>query len=75
MDSFSDLNYILSDNFSFSVIPEFEGYSSEETEVEGNCNHNARTKRSKASSGAATPKEIVENDETLAELEKELKIL
>ena len=57
MDSYIDLNYVLSDNFSFSDVPELEFSESSESEVEGNCNQNARTKRSGDSSGAATPKE------------------
>ena len=73
MDSFSDLNFILSDNFSFSDVPEFES-SFRESEVEGNCNQNARTKRSEASKGAATPKQSLETEEALAELEKELQL-
>ena len=73
MDSYIDLNYVLSDNFSFSDVPELE-LSCSESEVEGNCNQNARTHRSANSSGAATPKENVETEEALAELEKELQI-
>ena len=52
MDSYIDLNYVLSDNFSFSDVPELEFSESSENEVEGNCNQNARTKRSEGSSGA-----------------------
>ena len=73
MDSYIDLNYVLSDNFSFSGVPELE-FSASEPEVEGNCNQNARTKRSEGSSGAATPKEKLETPEALAKLEKELQI-
>ena len=73
MDSFNDLNYVLSDNFSFSDVPKLE-FSSRETEVEGSSNQNARTKRSGESSGAATPQESLETPEALAELEKELQI-
>ena len=73
MDSYIDLNYVLSDNLSFSDVPELE-FSASEPEVEGNCNQNARTKHSGDSSGAATPKEKLETPEALAELEKELQI-
>ena len=74
MDSYIDLNYVLSDNFSFSDVPELEFSESSESEVEGNCNQNARTKRSGETSGAATPQESLETPEALAELEKELQI-
>ena len=74
MDSYIDLNYVLSDNFSFSDVPELEFSKASESEVEGNCNQNARTKRGGDSSGAATPKEKLETPEALAELEKELQI-
>ena len=71
MDAFSD-NLFLSDNFSFSEMSDLESPS--DNEVEGNCNQNARTKRSGESSGAATPQEKIETEATLAELEKELQI-
>ena len=54
MDAFSD-NLFLSDNFSFSEMSDLESPS--DNEVEGNCNQNARTKRSDESSGATTPQE------------------